>query len=57
MPGRGGAGGCVAMSSEAAINISMLSMQLGDSLLTYAIVVRGSGAVGNARLLVLGGDC
>ena len=45
------------MSSEAAINISMLSMQLGDSLLTYAIVVRGSGAVGNARLLVLGGDC
>jgi hypothetical protein len=57
MPGRGGAGGCVAMISEAALDISMSYMQLGDSLLTYAIVVRGSGAVGNARLLVLGGDC
>jgi hypothetical protein len=45
------------MISEAALDISMSYMQLGDSLLTYAIVVRGSGAVGNARLLVLGGDC
>jgi len=30
MPGRGGAGGCVAMSSDAARSISMLSFHLGD---------------------------
>ena len=45
------------MSSEAAGTISIPSLQLADALLTYAIVVRGGGAVGNARLLVFGSDC
>lgn len=57
IPGRGGAGGCVAMSSEAARTISMPSLRLEDCLPTYAIVVRGRGAVGYACLLIIGGDC
>jgi len=45
------------MSSEAAGTISIPYVQLEGYLLTYAIVVRGGGAVGNARLLVFGSDC
>lgn len=45
------------MSSEAARTISMPSPRLEDCLPTYAIVVRGRGAVGYACLLIVGGDC
>jgi hypothetical protein len=57
IPGRGWAGGCVAMISEAAGRISVPSIKLGVCLPTYAIVICRGGAVGYACLLLVCGNC